>query len=122
MKITEVESFRVQVPLTEQQQGTAGYYNSTGITRVRTDGGIVGYGFTECDAEEVSGILVGGDPFAVERHRLIACAAEAIVAVSDSPAFDKPLLEIAVEDTLGFRPHFGWTGHVELTASEPAPV
>ena len=68
MKITGVESFRVEVPLTEQQQGIAGYYNSTGITRVLTDGGITGYGFTACDAEEVAGILVGGDPFAVERH------------------------------------------------------
>jgi L-alanine-DL-glutamate epimerase-like enolase superfamily enzyme len=68
MKITKVESFRVEVPLTGKQQGTAGYYNSTGITRVRTDEGITGYGFTKCDAEEVAGILVGEDPFAVERH------------------------------------------------------
>ncbi len=68
IKITEVESFRVEVPLTEQQQGAAGYYNSTGITRVLTDEGIIGYGFTECDAEEVAGILVGGDPLAVERY------------------------------------------------------
>ena len=51
MKITEVESFRVKVPLTEQQHGTAGYYNSTGITRVRTD-----EGFTEnFDNPELSG-------------------------------------------------------------------
>jgi L-alanine-DL-glutamate epimerase-like enolase superfamily enzyme len=68
MKITEVESFRVEVPLTEDQQGTAGYYHSTGITRVRTDAGIAGYGFAVCDAEAAAGILVGGDPLAVERH------------------------------------------------------
>jgi len=68
MKITEVESFRVEVPLTDAQREKQGYYNSTGITRVRTDAGITGYGFTVCDAEAVGEILVGQDPLAVERH------------------------------------------------------
>jgi len=59
MKITGVESFRVEVPLTDEQQKTQDdeqqkkqtYYNSSGITQVRTDEGITGYGFNVCDAE-----------------------------------------------------------------------
>jgi len=68
MKITEVESFRVEVPLAEEQQEQKGYYNATGITRVRTDAGITGYGFDESDVDAVRQILVGEDPLAVERH------------------------------------------------------
>ena len=68
MKITEVESFRVEVSLTREQQERKGYYNSTGITRIRTDAGTTGYGFEACDADAVSQVLVGQDPFAIERH------------------------------------------------------
>ena len=37
MKITAVESFRVEVPLTSEQSLKKGYYNKTGITRIHTD-------------------------------------------------------------------------------------
>ena len=67
MKITEVESFRVEVPLTEAQRRMR-YYNASGVTRIRTDAGITGYGFNDVDAEAVGQILVGGDPFAIEHH------------------------------------------------------
>ena len=67
MKITSVESFRVEVPLGEGQ-GDGHRYNSSGITRIRADEGIVGYGFSACDAAAVGEILVGGDPFHIERH------------------------------------------------------
>ena len=67
MKITEVDSFQVEVPLTAAQEGRH-CYNRTGITRLRTDAGITGYGFTACDAEAVSELLVGRDPLLIERH------------------------------------------------------
>ena len=67
MRITSVESFRVEIPLSEGQGG-GHRYNTAGITRLRTDEGIVGYGFAECDAALVGEILVGGDPFHIERH------------------------------------------------------
>ena len=67
MRITSVESFRVETPLTDEQRGE-GYYNSSGVTRIRTDEGITGYGFNEVDADSVSAILVGADPFQIERH------------------------------------------------------
>ena len=69
MKITEVESFDVEVPLAEDQSGK-GYYNATGLTRIRTDDGITGYGFSDkpIDADAASQLLAGGDPFAIERH------------------------------------------------------
>ena len=68
MKITAVESFRVQVPLTDAQQEKQGYYNTTGITRIRTDAGITGHGFETCAADAAGQLLVGQDPFAIERH------------------------------------------------------
>jgi len=67
MKITEVESFRVTVPISEAQQQQR-CYHTTGVTRIRTDAGITGYGFNEVDAEAVRLILAGEDPFAIERH------------------------------------------------------
>ena len=69
MNITQVESFRVEVPLSAAQR-RGGYYNTTGITRVRTDAGITGYGFSDhaMDTEAIGQILVGEDPLAIERH------------------------------------------------------
>lgn len=67
MRVTEVESFHVEVPLTADQEGRH-LYNHTGITRIRTDAGITGYGFTACDAAAVSDLLVSRDPLLIERH------------------------------------------------------
>ena len=67
MKVTEVDSFQVEVPLTAEQTNRS-CYNSTGITRIRTDAGFTGYGFAQVDPEPVRQILIGSDPFAVERH------------------------------------------------------
>ncbi|MDP6778857.1 MAG: mandelate racemase/muconate lactonizing enzyme family protein [Candidatus Latescibacteria bacterium] len=67
MKIVEVESFKVEVPLTAEQR-TRNCYNSTGITRIRTDEGVTGYGFSAVEEEPVRQILLLEDPFAVERH------------------------------------------------------
>ncbi|MFH1567293.1 MAG: mandelate racemase/muconate lactonizing enzyme family protein [Gemmatimonadota bacterium] len=67
MKITEVTSFRVEVPLTPEQEGRH-CYNRTGITRIRTDAGIIGYGFAECDAAAAGELLVGRDPLLIEAH------------------------------------------------------
>jgi D-galactarolactone cycloisomerase len=45
-------------------------YNSTGVTRVRTDAGITGYGFSDrpIDQDRARLILMGADPFTIERH------------------------------------------------------
>lgn len=65
MKITSVESFQVEIPIPEAQVARR-YYRSTGVTRVRTDAGITGYGWSAVDAEAATKILVGADPFQVE--------------------------------------------------------
>ena len=67
MKITSVESFRVEVPISEEERQQR-YYNSSAITRVRTDEGITGYGFEPVDVDAVSQLLVGEDPFQIEQH------------------------------------------------------
>ena len=67
MKVTSVESFRVEVPISEEERQKR-YYNSSAITRIRTDEGITGYGFEVVDADAVSQLLVGTDPFQIEGH------------------------------------------------------
>jgi L-alanine-DL-glutamate epimerase-like enolase superfamily enzyme len=99
LTITSVESFRVECPLTAEQQaimeagraraGTApfiGFYNTTGVTRIRTsDPSITGYGWAECDAEAASELLLGQNPMEVER--LLAAGLECIDPQLP-PAFD----------------------------------
>lgn len=52
--------------------------------------------------------------FAVNRYRLCDFAYDQIVVDSSERAFAGPLALMPVEGTLGFRPHFGWIGHLEL--------
>ena len=67
MKITSVESFRIEIPITEDQKQLR-YYNKTGVTRIRTDEGITGYGWECVDAEAAEAMLIGKNPLQVERH------------------------------------------------------
>ena len=69
MKIVDVDSFMVEVPLTDDQIGKK-IYNNTAVTRVRTDAGLTGYGFSDrpIDLDRARPILLGADPFAIERH------------------------------------------------------
>ena len=67
MKITAIESFNIEIPITEQQKKLR-YYNKTGVTRIRTDEGITGYGWAAVDAGAAEALLVGKDPLQVERH------------------------------------------------------
>jgi D-galactarolactone cycloisomerase len=66
MEITSVESFKVAVPISEEQQ-KLNYYHQSGVTRIRTSDGITGYGWSEVDAEAASALLLGKDPIQVER-------------------------------------------------------
>ena len=65
MKITSVESFNIEIPTSEEQQRLR-YYHKTGVTRIRTDEGITGYGWSEVDSDAASALLLGSDPIQVE--------------------------------------------------------
>ena len=67
MRITSVESFDVEIPISEEQREQK-VYHKTGITRIRTDEGITGYGWAAVDPDVASAMLVGKDPIQVERH------------------------------------------------------
>ena len=49
MKISSVESFKIEIPLSEEQQQRPCYHTS-GVTRIRTTEGITGYGETFMDS------------------------------------------------------------------------
>ncbi|SVB96592.1 uncharacterized protein METZ01_LOCUS249446, partial [marine metagenome] len=67
MKVTAVESFRVEVPLSSEKLPWT-HYNTADITRIHTDQGLTGYGFHLVDTDVVSQLLVGKNPFQIERH------------------------------------------------------
>ena len=67
MKVAAVESFRVEVPLSSEKLPWT-HYNTADITRIHTDQGLTGYGFHLVDTDVVSQLLVGKDPFQIERH------------------------------------------------------
>lgn len=71
MKITAVESFRVQIPWPDEEI-RAGKYADLGLTRVRTDEGITGWGFRDTPEHLlerlVRPLLLGSDPFRIEDY------------------------------------------------------
>lgn len=57
-------------------------------------------------------MLVGA--FATKRKPVAEFAHDEIEIVSNAPRFQKRLGEFTKQDGLGFKPHFGWVGAVEL--------
>ena len=55
--------------------------------------------------------------FAVARYRLCDFRYDEIVVDSPELPFNGPLVAMPPEASLGFRPHFGWTGHLELAGT-----
>jgi uncharacterized protein (DUF362 family) len=47
-------------------------------------------------------------------YPLVNHALDEIQARSNAPAWDKPLADWDNDDSLHFKPHFGWTGHIEM--------
>ncbi len=66
MKITSVESFSIEIPISAEEQ-TLGYYHKSAVIRIRTDEGITGYGWSGIDADAAAELLLGKDPVQVER-------------------------------------------------------
>jgi hypothetical protein len=46
---------------------------------------------------------------------LTKVALDSVKVASNNDAWSKPLVDFGIGDTLSFKPHFGWMGHVELT-------
>ncbi len=88
----------------------------------RREAGLIVAGANPVAVDAVCARLMGFDPQrlpilarAFEPHRWpLVDGGEADVApVSDVPAWNRPLAEWRIEDSLRFRPHFGWTGAIE---------
>lgn len=72
MRITAIESFTVQVPISEEDKAQGKLWSAP-ITRVETDEGAVGYcGGRGASEEDLAGalrpMLIGEDPTVIERH------------------------------------------------------
>jgi uncharacterized protein (DUF362 family) len=88
--------------------------------------GLVLFGLHPPSADAVSAYLMGFDPekipivrqaFHCRRLALSDHGWRDIIVVSNHPAWNRPLTEIA--ETFHFEPHFGWKGHVERQSSPP---
>ena len=70
MKITDVESFTIEVPA-EADAVEAGVIHQVGVTRIRTDGGLVGYGWGMTPQEQIEDgikpLLLGQPAYQVEQ-------------------------------------------------------
>ena len=93
MKITDVESFTVEVPA-EKDAVEAGVINKAGVTRIKTDEGLTGYGWGTTPQEQLEGevkpLLLGQHPCGVERF------------LSTAPDFvNWPYVEHALWDLVG---------------------
>lgn len=79
MKITNVETFRIRVPI-PQEEVDEGRIRNFSMLRISTDDGITGYGFAGIDGSAlentVKPMLLGNAPFAVERYLLFSLASQ----------------------------------------------
>jgi len=93
----------------------------------RREAGLIIAGADPVAVDAVGARVMGFDPqrlallreaFAPHRWPLTTAGEADIVAASNVPAWNGPLSGWRPEDSLHFRPHFGWTGAIEWT--EPA--
>ena len=71
MKITNVETFGVRVPI-PQEEADKGKIHGFGMVKISTDEGVTGYGFAGVDGNALENAgkpkLPGNEPFAIERY------------------------------------------------------
>ncbi len=88
----------------------------------RREAGVIIAGADPVAVDAVGARLMGFDPqrlelvraaFAPHRWPLTTAREQDIVTASNVAAWDGPLAGWRVEDSLRFRPHFGWTGAIE---------
>jgi uncharacterized protein (DUF362 family) len=84
--------------------------------------GVVAFGSAPADVDAACAWLMGLDPERIPVIReayarrplpIAAGSWREIVVESNHEAWSRPLSRIARQDSMSFRPHFGWVGHVE---------
>ena len=88
MKITSVESFDVEVPVTDEQL-ELGCCHRSGVTRIRTDEGLTGDGWSRVDAGAVNAAITRMGP-PQSGHTHIACQTTSMTPPRErlDPSFD----------------------------------
>lgn len=90
------------------------------------EAGLVLFGVHAPSVDAACAILMGFDPekipivrqsFRCRDFPLSACDWRDVHVISNRPEWQRKLPEIAHESTFHFRPHFGWTGHIERDLS-----
>jgi len=87
--------------------------------------GIVLFGVNPVPVDAVGATLMGFDidriptislAFRIGAYPLTGCSPDDIVCVSNEPSWNGRLREITKTATFDFKPHFGWSGHIEKKA------
>jgi uncharacterized protein (DUF362 family) len=93
--------------------------------------GVVLFGVHPPSVDAVCAYLMGFDPqkIPIVANAFACCKLplsnhhwQDIVVRSNQASWDRKLNEISSEETFHFEPHFGWKGHIELSASQEAPA
>ena len=93
--------------------------------------GLIAFGCNPVAVDAVGATLMGMDvmkipivanAFTVRDFVLTDCSLDEIICRSNVREWDKRLAEIPPETAYSFRPHFGWTGQIELASSHLAKL
>jgi hypothetical protein len=88
----------------------------------RLEAGVLIAGFNPVSVDCATARLMGFDPMKIPALReafapsdlaLVPFAYENITIKSNRPEWRRKIGELKEEETLHFKPHFGWTGHIE---------
>jgi uncharacterized protein (DUF362 family) len=110
--------------------GIAAMEGNGPVAGERRDAGLVVAGADPVAVDAVCARLMGFDPqrlpllrhaFAPHRWPLTACTEDDVEVRSEVSAWNRRLAEWRPEDSLRFRPHFGWRGAVEWEATAAPP-
>jgi uncharacterized protein (DUF362 family) len=97
------------------------------VAGTRKPAGLLMAGVNPAAVDTVAATIMGFDyrklpllsrSFGPRRWEIATGNPEQLQVLSNCATFDKQLGDILPQDTLGFKPHFGWTGKVELETSE----
>jgi len=92
--------------------------------------GVVVAGFNPVAVDTVCATLMGFDyrrlpmlreAWEIKNYLLVNYCPNDIVCKSNLPQWDGPFSQLQEAEHLGFRPHFGWVGHIERRNIDPIP-
>ncbi len=71
---------------------------------------------------DINKIPIIPNAFKVKHYKLVGFCKDEILCQSNVPDWSKKIFDIEKESVYSFKPHFGWTGHIEKTGAADVKV